>query len=156
MLLFQLMWGRCCPGDGSVHLPAGHRAVVPAELGMGLEKSLHLHPGTAGAVLLPEHPGSTFAWASGGWAEGVRLAAGWCLLSHSESGSNSSLISSSVHLSTLLGGLGCAAFPVGSPFTEGLWHCSPQTQLIRASELQNFPMLNSSSFLPLTDVLYLF
>lgn len=43
--------------------------------------------------------------------------------------------------------LGCAAFPGGSPFSEGSWHCYPQTQLAPASEISLCSTLTASYLL---------
>lgn len=95
-----------------------------------------------------------------GWAEGVRFGAGWCLLSRSESGTNSSLISSTLHLFTLLGALGCSWGVLhsleGHPSVKDRGTAIPKLSSFLPQSCRDYPVLNSNSFLPLTRVLYFF
>lgn len=113
--LFQVMWGRCCPGDGDPRVLPGHQAQEcgASRTGNGAGEVIALPPMALLvmcwflSILASPLIGPVVSRQGGvGWAEGVRFGAGWCLLSPSESGSNSSLLSTSVHLFTLLRGWG--------------------------------------------------
>lgn len=114
LLLFQVVWGRSCPEDGypRVHLPAGHQAQEcgTSRAGNGAGGVTALPPMALLLMccflsILASPLGGPVVSGQGdvGWEEDVRFGAGWCFLSHSESDNNSSLVSSSVHLFTLLG-----------------------------------------------------